>query len=139
MNNKNPTKKKAIDSENIDTYKNLNNLHGSTDNNYDVGNQIINEENKRLYGNNSNLYSKDYVPSKNEIDNATGYENKRFNSNKDYNTSYNKNNLTNDSWEDVSMDSVLRDSINNSTNKEKPSNNKNSKKWVYNSERKGMY
>lgn len=136
MNDKNPTKKKRLDSENIDTYKNVNNLNGSTDNNYDVDNQIINEENKQLYGNNSNLYSKEYVPSKNDVDNITGYENKKFNTN-ETTTSYN-NNLNNYS-NDVSMDSVLRDSINNSTNKENPSGTKNSKKWAYNSDKNGMY
>lgn len=131
MNNKNPTKKKTIDSDNIDSYRNLNNLNGSTNNNYDVGNTIINEDTKKTYGNNSNLYSKDYVPSKNEIDNMTEYENKKFSHNQS-NTPQNSGSLKNDI--DVSMDSVLRDSINNSTNK--PAN---SKKWVYNSERKGMY
>lgn len=78
MKDKNTTTKKSTN-DNINSYKNLNNLHGSTDNNYDMGNNIINEENKKIYGNNSNLYSKEYVPNKTDVNNSPienrGYSN----------------------------------------------------------------
>lgn len=80
MKDKNTTTKKTVKSDDIDSYKNLNSLHGSTDNNYDIGNNIINEENKKIYGNNSNLYSKDYVPNQTNMNNDTKYE-KRESSN----------------------------------------------------------
>ena len=44
-----------------------------------MGNNIINEENKKIYGNNSNLYSKEYVPNKTDVNNSPienrGYSN----------------------------------------------------------------
>lgn len=48
--------------ENVDPYSDINNLVPSTDNKFDVGNPLLTEENKHLYGNNSNLYSKEYFP-----------------------------------------------------------------------------
>lgn len=52
--------------ENTNPYEDMKNLVPSTDNKFDVGNPILTEENKHLYGNNSNLYSKEYFPKKDE-------------------------------------------------------------------------
>lgn len=48
--------------ENINPYSDINNLVPSTDNKFDIGNPLLTEENKHLYGNNSNLLSKEYFP-----------------------------------------------------------------------------
>lgn len=64
--------KKKNSVKNNDTTKSLNsvakenNLTSVTSYSYDIENPVLTEENKHLYGNNSNLFTKEYVPVKDE-------------------------------------------------------------------------
>ncbi|WP_297630732.1 hypothetical protein [uncultured Clostridium sp.] len=64
--------KKKTSAQNADTTKSINsyakenNLTSVISYSYDVENPLLTEENKHLYGNNSNLHTKEYVPAKDE-------------------------------------------------------------------------